>query len=125
MNTELVKANSEFYSAFSSLDTERFFQCCLQSPQDICTHPGWSPIYGWDNIFPTWLRIISNLDYIQIVPSDVHAVVHGEMAWVHCIENIYSLSGVEKQAGQVAATNIFVHGSDGWKLSVHHGSPIS
>ena len=120
----LIEANAAFYAAFETLDINAFRQANLASDKDICIHPGWKPLIGWESIRNSWQGIFEHTTYMRITPSDVHAQLHGEVGWVSCFENIYSFVGVERMLGQVAATNIFKWTDDGWKLVLHHGSPI-
>jgi ketosteroid isomerase-like protein len=121
---DLISANKAFYSAFSSLSIDEIQGCCVASDSDVCIHPGWSPIKGWNAIAEAWVEIFESTNYIQVTPSDVVAQISGDVGWITCLENIYSLVGVQQLMGQVAATNIFKRTDSGWKLSVHHGSPI-
>ena len=56
------------------------------------------------------------------------AHVAGDTAWVTLNENI--LQGTGEGEGTlydatVAAVNVFVRGDGGWRMVVHHGSPVS
>lgn len=120
----LIEANAAFYKAFEGLDIHAFRQLNMASKGDVCVHPGWRPLSGWADIEHSWVGIFEHTTYMQIVPSEVNAQLHGEVGWISCFENIYSFVGVERMLGQVVATNIFKWTEDGWKLVLHHGSPV-
>ena len=42
---------------------------------------------------------------------------------VTCTENVLTSADVGENAA-VVATNVFVRRADGWRLQVHHGSPV-
>ena len=46
--------------------------------------------------------------------------VVGDVAWVTLDENLVD----QFATGTVAATNTFVRTPVGWKLALHHGSPV-
>lgn len=46
--------------------------------------------------------------------------VEGDLAWVTLDENLVDVAAT----GTIAATNLFVRTSSGWKLVLHHGSPV-
>jgi hypothetical protein len=47
------------------------------------------------------------------------------LAWVTCVERITSAAGEGRHAvAEVAATNLFVLDGTGWRLALHHASPI-
>ena len=47
----------------------------------------------------------------------------GDTAVVTCTENVLTSADVGDNA-TVVATNVFVRRPDGWRLQVHHGSPV-
>jgi ketosteroid isomerase-like protein len=72
---------------------------------------------------------MANTDYIQFFLTDVEVGVDGDAAVVTCTENILT-GGPEDDdpgslvGGLVVATNVFRRTPEGWRLWVHHGSPV-
>ncbi|GLW66007.1 3-dehydroquinate dehydratase [Actinomadura rubrobrunea] len=128
---ELVEANAEFYAAFEAGDLDRMSAVWADGPYAsgvTCVHPGWTRLRGRDEVLRSWALIMANTEYIQFVLTDVEADVYGEHAVVTCKENILT---AEQGAGNgflaggsMIATNLFVRVDGGWRLLVHHGSPI-
>ncbi|MEU6039731.1 MULTISPECIES: nuclear transport factor 2 family protein [Actinomadura] len=128
---ELVEANAEFYAAFEAGDLDRMSAVWADGPYAsgvTCVHPGWTRLRGRDEVLRSWALIMANTEYIQFVLTDVEADVYGEQAVVTCKENILTAEeGAENgflAAGSMIATNVFVRVGGGWRLLVHHGSPI-
>ena len=121
---EAVKAaNQRFYDAFGALDIGQMEEICDASGDSLCVHPGWEPLIGWDNIRASWAGIFDNTMLMHFNIRYVNVAVHGDAAWVTCVEHISSvLQGRASNFG-VLATNIFVRTPQGWKLSAHHASP--
>ena len=68
---------------------------------------------------------MSHTGYIEFEIADVNVVVQDPVAWVSCVERITSATGEGTTAvAEVAATNVFVLDGGGWRLVVHHASPI-
>lgn len=118
-------ANAEFYVAFEGADLDR-----MSALWDVdgnapvsCVHPGWPLIRGRQRVLRSWAVIMANTTYIQFVLTDVAVNVVGELAVVTCDENILT-SAEPADAGQATATNVFRRRGDGWRLWVHHGSPV-
>jgi ketosteroid isomerase-like protein len=118
-------ANAEFYVAFEGADLDR-----MSALWDVdgnapvsCVHPGWPLIRGRQRVLRSWAVIMANTTYIQFVLTDVAVNVVGELAVVTCDENILT-SAEPAEAGQATATNVFRRRGDGWRLWVHHGSPV-
>jgi ketosteroid isomerase-like protein len=76
---------------------------------------------------------MANSPFLQFVLTDVEVAVHGDVAVVTCGENI--LAGMPEVAeplptgsglsgGLAVATNVFRRDPGGWRLWVHHASPV-
>lgn len=113
-------ANRSFYEAFESRDLDRMSDVWEHTDRVECVHPGWAPLRGWAKVSASWFALLSGPQHLQFIVTEVAVRVVGDVAWVTCHENL--LDGAHTQT--VAATNVFVRTSSGWKLSLHHGSPI-
>nr|MBA2560991.1 nuclear transport factor 2 family protein [Propionibacteriales bacterium] len=76
----------------------------------------------------SWLALMANTPYIQFFLTDVQAVVVGDLASVTCTENVLSAAPDNSvgvfAGGSAAATNVFRRTSAGWRLWIHHASPV-
>jgi ketosteroid isomerase-like protein len=61
---------------------------------------------------------------MTFTPHILHVGVHGESAWVVCIEEITSRHADEEHASQVLATNLFERRGRQWLMVHHHSSPV-
>ncbi|MFZ5851290.1 MAG: nuclear transport factor 2 family protein [Actinomycetota bacterium] len=123
----VAQANQELYAAFESADLDRMSALWVDAPwadTATCVHPGWPPVRGRGAVLRSWAVIMANTAYIQFVLTDVAVEVAGEVAVVTCTENL--LTGVDERlgGGRVVATNVFRRTPVGWRLWVHHGSPV-
>ncbi|MEV5410940.1 nuclear transport factor 2 family protein [Thermopolyspora sp. NPDC052614] len=128
--TEIESLNQEFYAAIEGADLDRMEEIWADDTGDrvaMCVHPGWSMLTGRRAIMRSYALIMANTPYIQFVLTDVWTCVVGDVAVVSCAENILT-AGDEGEtgfvAGKVVATNTFVLTPRGWKLWIHHGSPV-
>jgi ketosteroid isomerase-like protein len=69
---------------------------------------------------------MSATGYIEFEIADATVAVVDPVAWVTCVERITSSTGDGQRtaAAEVAATNVFVLDGSGWRLALHHASPI-
>lgn len=118
-------ANKAFYEAFQTMDLKVMEGCWSKRDQDICIHPGWEVLWGWEAISESWMAIFENSAYMRFEISDLAIECHGEFARVTCLENIYSVVEEATTHAQVAATNLYLKTDDGWRLTLHHGSPVA
>jgi ketosteroid isomerase-like protein len=130
---EVEAANTELYDAFEAGDLDRMESLWLDGPdasEVTCVHPGWPPLRGRTAVLRSWAVIMANTPYIQFVLTDVEVAVAGDVAVVSCSENV--LTGADEvgeaalgfTSSRVVATNVFRRTAQGWRLWVHHGSPV-
>lgn len=125
--TEQVReANRRFYDALEALDIVAMEACWSPAPGVACLHPGGPWQRGWEAVSAGWEVILSNTGYIEFEIVDVEVTVNDPVAWVTCVERITSAAGEGggTAAAEVAATNLFVLDSTGWRIALHHASPI-
>jgi len=65
--------------------------------------------------------IVDATPYIEFEVTGVEVWVEDPTAWVICVERV---TGPDRQTAEVAATNMFVLGPDGWRIVLHHASPV-
>ena len=122
-DVEAVRAaNAAFYSAFEAGDLDAMADVWEHSDRIAVTHPGWPTLRGWPSVAGSWDAIFRNTPYIQFVLTDARVDVEGDSAWVSVTENI--LQGDDLHDSSVAALNLFVRRPQGWRLVLHHGSPV-
>jgi ketosteroid isomerase-like protein len=122
---DVEAANAALYTAFENGDVDLMEAVWdVEEPEAVvCVHPGWPMLRGRVNVLRSWSAVMANTEYIQFFLTDVHVAINGETAVVTCTENVLTSADVGDNAA-VVATNIFVRRSDGWRLLVHHGSPV-
>lgn len=113
-------ANQAFYDAHEARDLDAMGAIWDHGEHAVCTHPGWPILRGWPNVEESWRRIFAGPGRSQFILTNDAVSVEGDVAWVTLDENLVDGS----TAGTIAATNVFVRRADGWRLVVHHGSPV-
>lgn len=120
-DAEAVRAaNRAFYDAHEARDLDAMVAVWDHGAHAVCIHPGWPILRGWPLVQESWRRIFSGPGRNQfILTNDVVACV-GDVAWMTLDENLMD----QFATGTVAATNMFLRTATGWKLALHHGSPV-
>ena len=118
---EVELANATFYAAHEARDLDAMSAVWEHSPRAVCIHPGWPILRGWDDIAESWRRIFDGPGRNQFILTNEEVMIDGPMAWITLDENLVD----GPVAGTIAATNVFVRTSDGWIMTLHHGSPIA
>jgi uncharacterized protein (TIGR02246 family) len=128
----IEELNAEFYAAFEAGDLDRMAQVWAEDKDAggsvVCVHPGGPMVRGRGAVLRSWALIMANTSYIQFVLTDVLTQISGDIAVLTCAENIITASDDEgagfAAGGNVATTNAFVRTDGGWRLWLHHGSPV-
>ncbi|MEV0586928.1 nuclear transport factor 2 family protein [Nonomuraea sp. NPDC050310] len=131
VDTQAVETvNQAFYTAIENADLDKMTEVWAEDSADSqvsCVHPGWSLLAGRSEVLRSWALIMANTTYIQFVLTDVKTAVLGDLAVLTCVENILT-AGDEGEssfaAGKVVASNVYVRTAEGWRLWMHHGSPV-
>ena len=129
---QVEKANAAFYAAFETADLDAMQDLWLDDPETLCVHPGALPVRGTPAINRSWALIMANTPYIQFFLTDVEVSLltseGRDVSSVTCTENVLT-AGEHTDPGsfggaKAVATNVFVRTADGWRLWIHHASPV-
>ncbi len=124
---DVAAANAALYEAFETADVDRMSTVWddVDPGAVVCVHPGWPMLRGRDTVLRSWSAVMAGTDYIQFFLTDVQIRVLGDTAIVTCQENVLT-EVTEKGDGNAAviATNVLVRRPEGWRVQVHHGSPV-
>jgi ketosteroid isomerase-like protein len=128
LRAEAETANAAFYAAFESADLDAMQELWLEDADTLCVHPGALPVRGTGAINRSWALIMANTPYIQFFLTDVEVSVLENVASVTCTENVLTAderTGPDAFGGaRAVATNVFVRTPAGWRLWIHHASPV-
>jgi ketosteroid isomerase-like protein len=122
------QANSNFYAAFEHGDFDAMQAVWADDDGVVCVHPASPPIRGRFAVMRSWMALIAADSYIQFFLTDVDVAVMGDVASVTCTENVLA-AGPDTPpgaftGGSATATNVFLRTPDGWRLWIHHASPV-
>jgi ketosteroid isomerase-like protein len=119
-----ITANEKFYKAFNARDLSAMKEIWSSHQNVTCVHPGWSPLNGFEPIIDSWQGIFKNSGNMDIQISDINMLTSTDLAWVSCVEKLYTIASHGVLASQVFSTNLFKLNKDGWKMIMHHASPM-
>lgn len=121
----VAQANQNFYRAFETLKIEAMEQVWSREADIQCGHPGWRMLRGWGPVMESWKRIFENTPSMRFILTDVRIEVAGDVAWVTLYENLASSMEGQNYSAAILTTNMFQKSSGGWRMILHHGSPVS
>ncbi len=121
---EVELAQRSFYEALNKADIEMMEKVWLSGLRAKCIHPGWPAIRGWDAIKASWVSIFESGELASIETSDVMIDLGEKAAWVNCIEKLSHFVDGRIVLTLAQATNIFENTEEGWRMALHHASPV-
>lgn len=124
----VLAANGDFYAAFERGDLDAMGNVWADDDGVICVHPGAAPIRGRAAVMRSWLALMASSPYIQFFLTDVEASVVHDLASVTCTENVLAADASTPPGafagGRAVASNVFRRTAEGWRLWIHHASPV-
>ena len=120
----IISSNQSFYDAFNKQDLGLMKAVWSDDVCARCIHPGWPMLKGYGEIIQSWEDIFQHNQHMEIQVSDVEVVMHDDIAWVSCQENLFSIQTTGVQSSKVHSTNLFQRMGDDWKMILHHAAAI-
>ncbi len=121
---EVLAANRAFYAALQSLDVEKMEDLWLHEDWVVCLHPGWELLVGWEEVRASWADIFRSTLRMLVAIGRTLVRVHGDTAWVCCLENITTTYEGGFSTGLAEATNLFIRQDGRWLMVHHHTTPL-
>jgi ketosteroid isomerase-like protein len=115
-------AEAAFYDAIERADLETVMAVWAEDEEIVCIHPGGPRLTGYAAIRDAWRRIFEGGPRLKVRLSNATSV-QTPFTTVHTVIQHISVRDDESKRAPVIATNIFVRGTLGWRLVLHHASP--
>jgi uncharacterized protein (TIGR02246 family) len=114
----------QFYDALQAGDIERLMAVWSDDEDISCVHPGGPRVVGAAAIRAAFESIFSNAA-VNARPEKVRRLQTNACAVHSVLEHIQVMTAEGPQSGWVIATNVYVQGTQGWRMVAHHASPGS
>lgn len=116
-------AEQAFYEAIETRDLEALMAVWAEDDEVVCVHPNGQRLVGQALIRESWRAVLASGRKMH-VNLDRPVRWQGLMLAIHSVvETVF----VDGEAAEIAltATNVFMRGPQGWRLLVHHASPLN
>lgn len=120
-HTTADSAESEFYRAFAEADLEGMIQVWAESEDVVCVHPGQDSLSGRSTVAESWREILGPAGGFDIVYRCMEKHESGDLA-VHI--GLEQLRMDDEQIATLTVTNGYRRTEGGWRMVLHHASPI-
>lgn len=116
-------AEAAFYDAIEHGNLDQLMQVWAEDEEIVCVHPGGPRLTGYAMIRDVWRRIFEGGVKFRIRLADGTAT-QTPFSAVHTVIEHVSVRDDASQRAPVVATNVFIRGALGWRLVLHHASPV-
>jgi len=112
-----------FYDALERHDLEAMMACWAEDEDIVCVHPGGPRLVGYAMIREGWRQVFASGAKLTLRLSQQASIATPFAVIATLIEHVGSRTDEHLRA-PVAATNVYTRGAMGWRLVVHHASPV-
>lgn len=117
-------AEQAFYRAFELADLVEMMAVWAEEEDIVCVHPGGGRHSGVVEVRESWRQIFSQGPRLRFRLAG-NRVFAGRMMSVHSIYEHVTVAGDPRPTNPVLSTNIYVLTDRGWRMLVHHASPLA
>ena len=114
----------QFYEALQRGDLERLMAVWSDDEEISCVHPGGPRVVGATAIRAAFEAIFAN-GAVNAQPEKVRRLQTHACSVHSVLEHIRLMTTDGPQSAWVVATNVYLKGTQGWRLVSHHASPGS
>ena len=118
------EAETAFYTAFANTDLDAMMAVWLDSDTISCVHPVGPRINGREAVRGSWAGIFRNSGSLKFRLAEVQRTQDGLLA-VHVLHEHITLPGETGERPPAVATNVYQLTEQGWRMILHHASPVA
>jgi ketosteroid isomerase-like protein len=117
-------AEQAFYKAFERADLAAMMSVWSEEDDIVCVHPGGARHTGVVEVRESWRQILAQGPGLQFHLVG-NRIFSGRMISIHSVYEHVTVAGESRPAQPVLATNIYLLTNRGWRMLVHHASPLA
>ena len=116
-------AEAAFYEALEAADLDAMMEVWADDEEIVCVHPGGTRLAGYDQVRASWAQMFSAGQKLKVHLTN-QVVLSGMMLSIHSVHENILVPGENRPRPPVAATNVYLRTGNGWRLLLHHASPV-
>ncbi|MBT9569468.1 MAG: nuclear transport factor 2 family protein [Thiobacillus sp.] len=116
-------AEAAFYSAFEARDLDAMMNTWSMSDGIVCIHPLAAPLNGRGPVAAGWKSIFEAAEQFQIQVELAHEAREAGLV-IRVVREYLAIGQEAESRPPILATNIYQRADDGWRLILHHASPL-
>jgi uncharacterized protein (TIGR02246 family) len=118
-------AETAFYEAFERGDLAGMMTVWAEDDDIVCIHPQGPRLTGFDAVRESWVQIFAGGNSrLRVRTVESRRFASPNVA-VHAVIEVLSVPGQQGPTQSVCATNVYELTDHGWRMVLHHASPVS
>ncbi|HEX7964262.1 MAG TPA: nuclear transport factor 2 family protein [Gammaproteobacteria bacterium] len=118
------EAEEAFYTAFANTNLDAMMAVWLDSDAITCVHPVGPRIGGAQAVRASWAEIFRNSGGLRFRLGEVNRTQDALLA-IHVLHEHIIVPGEAGERPPTVATNIYQLTKEGWRMILHHASPVA
>jgi len=118
------EAENAFYTAFANSDLDAMMAVWLESEVVTCVHPVGPRISGHQAVRASWAELFRNSAGLRFRLAEVNRTQDALLS-IHVLHEYITVPGETTERAPAVATNIYQLTQDGWRMILHHASPVA
>ncbi len=116
-------AEAAFYAAFEARNLDAMMAVWDSSDHIVCIHPLAAPLNGRGAVAAGWKSIFETAGHFQIQVEIAHEIREATQV-IHVVREYLIIGQDTEPHPPILATNIYRAEADGWRMILHHASPL-
>ncbi|MEM7020268.1 MAG: nuclear transport factor 2 family protein [Pseudomonadota bacterium] len=116
-----IDAEAAFYRAIEEADLELMSAVWADDTDLICVHPMRTALRGRSVILQSWGAMLQHGPPLRFNLLDQQCYAHADVH-IHSLYESITVQGENEANPPLAATNIYRHYTEGWRIISHHAS---
>ncbi|MEO8007851.1 MAG: nuclear transport factor 2 family protein [Betaproteobacteria bacterium] len=117
-------AEQAFYRAFEHADLVEMMAVWAEEEDIVCVHPGGGRHSGVVEVRESWRQLFSQGPQLRFRLAD-NRTIPGRMLSIHSVYEHVAVAGDPRPTNTVLSTNIYLLTDRGWRMLIHHASPLA
>ena len=117
------EAETAFYDAFERANLAAMMAVWAETDDVVCVHPHGPRLVGFEAVRESWIQIFAAGATLRVRTTEARRFAGTSVAVHTVIENV-TPPGENAPTSLVCATNVYELTEGGWRMVVHHASPM-
>jgi ketosteroid isomerase-like protein len=116
-------AEAAFYAAFESRSLDGMMQVWANDEHVACVHPLAAPLNGRGAVAAGWRGMFEAAGQFRVQVELAHEIREADRV-IRIVREYLTIGHETEPRPPILATNIYRREADGWRMMLHHASPL-